>query len=911
MSDRSRTPVAGSVSDFSPTRAPGVLVTRLAQTPFELIDRSQAVRFTFGGKPVEAYAGDTIGSALYASGRRVFSRSFKYHRPRGLMCCSGHCANCQMTVDGEPNVRVCVEPVREGAVVKGQNFVGSFDRDLMQVTDKLGGPFTPPGFYYKTFIRPRRLWPLYEKMLRNAAGLGKLDRNGTERPRIDVDHRHAEVLVIGGGEAGLVAAADAAGAGRHTILVEEGPDVGGALLADPQGHGRAGELAGAALEAGVEILAPAIAIGLFEYGFVPVAHGNQLVKIRAEHVVVATGIVEQPLLFPGNDLIGVMLPDGVRRLVNRFSITPAERAFVVTADDSGLAAAADLERAGVELAGVVDLRADQPPNIEARGRKGRVEAVSVNGKLTRCDLVVMSGSPQPNTKLLAQAGARVEYDARRGVFAPTDLPANVSAVGGAAGDVGEPAVASPVLGYTGGKTFVCFCEDQTTKDLKYAISEGFDSIELSKRYTTVTMGPCQGRLCHVNSIRVYAKATGLDENAIGTTTARPPHTPITLGLLAGHPQEPVKRTSLHHAHEAAGARMMWTGAWKRPHSYGPDAGAEARHVHHAVGLIDVSTLGKLLVTGSDGGAFLDRVYPNRFSDLKAGRIRYGVLTGDAGRIMDDGTVARLDDETFYVTTTSTGADAVYQWFTWWNAVWQLDVRFAQLTGAVAAVNVAGPRARELMERVSSDDFSNEGLKYLDAHHVRVAGVPSLALRIGFVGELGYELHFPSPHADHVWETLLEQGADLDTRPFGLEPQRILRLEKGHVIVGQDTDSESNLHEAAMPWLVKNDKEFDWVGKWATQHAADRGLRTMLVGFESPTGAIPVEGGQVVVDGVSAGRVTSVRRSDELDKVIGLAILPHELAVDGGRFDVRVNGKTVAMRVHLGPFFDPEGARLRA
>ena len=386
---------------------------------------------------------------------------------------------------------------------------------------------------------------------------------------------------------------------------------------------------------------------------------------------------------------------------------------------------------------------------------------------------------------------------------------------------------------------------------------------------------------------------------------------MTLGLLAGRPHEPVRRTALHHRHEELGAAMTWTGPWRRPHSYGPDPAAEARHVHHAVGLIDVSTLGKILVTGPDAGAFLDRVYPNRFSDLGVGRIRYGVLTGDSGRIMDDGTVARLDEETFYVTTTSTGADGVYQWFTWWNAVWFMDVRFVQLTGAVSAVNVAGPHARELMTRLSADDFSNEGLAYLDARHVRVAGVPCLVLRIGFVGELGYELHFPSPLAEHVWDALLDRGADLDVAPFGLEPQRILRLEKGHVIVGHDTDSESNLLEAAMPWIVKDDKEFEWVGKWATRQVAERGLRWMLVGFESPSGAIPVEGGQVVVDGVSAGRVTSVRHSAELGKVIGLAIVPHALAVDGGRFDVQVDGRPVAMRVHLGPFFDPAGERLTA
>ncbi|MGI8972910.1 MAG: 2Fe-2S iron-sulfur cluster-binding protein [Gaiella sp.] len=886
-------------------------MTRLDQRPGERIDRTRTLSFTYDGKPVQGFAGDTVGSALYAAGRRIFSRSFKYHRPRGLVCCSGHCANCQMTVDGIPSVRVCVEPLREGAVVKGQNFLGSLDRDLMSATDKFAGPFTPPGFYYKTFIRPRKLWPLYEKVLRNAAGLGPLDPNGSRTERVEVEHRHVDVLVIGGGEAGLEAAIEAAEAGKSVTVVDEGPEVGGGLLAEAGGVERARASQKAARASGVELLAPAVAIGLFEYGFVPVAFGNLLLKFRAHDVVVASGVVEQPLVFPGNDLIGVMLPDGVRRLVNYWSVKPGERAVVLTADDRGLRAAEDLEGADVEVAQVVDLREGQPPNIAAHGRRGRVTDVMVNGKRTICDLVVMSGSPQPNYKLLAQAGARVEYDTARGIFVPTDLPDHVRAAGAVAGDIGEPAVPHPVLGYQGDKCFVCFCEDQTTKDLKYAIREGFDSIELSKRYTTVTMGPCQGRLCHVNSIRVYAKANGVDENTIGTTTARPPSTSISMGLLAGRPQEPAKRTSLHHRHKDLGGKMMWTGAWRRPHSYSDDAGAEAQHVHHHVGLIDVSTLGKILVQGPDAAAFLDRVYPNRFSDLEVGRIRYGVITGDAGRIMDDGTVARLEGETFYVTTTSTGADSIYQWFTWWNAVWFMDVSFVQLTGALAAVNVAGPKARELMQRVSDDDFSNDGLSYLDAKHARVAGVPTLALRIGFVGELGYELHFPSPQGEHVWDTLLEAGKDLRAAPFGLEPQRILRLEKGHVIVSQDTDSESNLLEAAMPWLVKNDKEFDWVGKWATQHVAERGLNWMLVGFESPTGAIPVEGGQVVIDGVSSGRVTSVRHSKELDKVIGLAIVPHALAVDGGGFDVQVDGKPVAMRVHLGPFFDPAGERLKA
>ena len=287
--------------------------------------------------------------------------------------------------------------------------------------------------------------------------------------------------------------------------------MGGALLADPERHGRAVELKEAARAAGVEVLVPAFAIGLFEYGFVPVAHGNELVKIRAERVVVASGIVEQPAPLPGNDLVGVMLADGCAGS-STGSRSSRRACFVVTADDSGLAAAADLERAGVDVAGAVDLRVDQPPNIEARGHKGRVEAVSSTAShplRPRRDV----RSPQPNYKLLAQAGARVEYDDTRGVFVPTDLPPGVSAVGGAAGDVGVPAVSAPVLGYHRREDVRLLLRGQTTKDLKYAIGEGFDSIELSKRYTNVTMGPCQGRLCHVSSIRVYAKATGLDENA--------------------------------------------------------------------------------------------------------------------------------------------------------------------------------------------------------------------------------------------------------------------------------------------------------------------------------------------------------------------------------------------------------------
>jgi sarcosine oxidase, subunit alpha len=848
------------------------------------------MRFSFEGQPAYGFAGDTIGSALFAAGRRVFSRSFKYHRPRGLLCCSGNCPNCLMQVNGAPNVRVCVEPLSEGADVRAQNVLGSLERDLLAVTDKLGGPFTPVGFYYRTMMRPRRAWPLYEKFIRRVAGLGRIDKGATRSTRYDTEHRQADVLVIGGGRSGRTAAVEAARHGGRIVLVDD--QLPETPLPPP---------------AGVELIAPARAIGIYEGGLVPVDAGRLLYRFRAREIVVATGSIEQPLIFPGNDLVGVMLPAAVRRLVERWSLRPGERAVVITADYPAVTTV--LRHAGVRVERAVDLRRERPRRLRAIGRRGRLRAVEIDGESVDCDLLVMAGARQPAYSLLAQAGARIEFDPARGIFVPAELPPNVRAVGSVTGERSSAERPPASFDGGGGRCFVCICEDVTDKDVKRAVREGFDSLELGKRYTTVTMGPCQGRLCQLGSNRLYARETGLAEGEIGTTTARPPWAPAELGLLAGRGHEPTKRTSIHHRHRELGATMMWTGDWRRPHSYG-DPAAEVRAVHEAVGVIDVSTLGKLLVQGRDSAAFLERLYPNRFGDLKHGRIRYAVLGTDAGRIMDDGTVARLADDRFYVTTTSTGAETVLEWFEWWNAVWRLDVEIADVTGALAAINVAGPRARDLLRRLTDLDVSNEAFSYLDARQAHVAGVPSLLLRIGFVGQLGYEIHFPSPHGEYLWDAILAQGSDLRARPFGVEPQRVLRLEKMHVIVGQDTDSESNALEANMPWIVKFDKD-DFVGRWALEHVRERGLREQLVGFEMANGVVPAEGGQIVVDGRPRGRVTSARWSAELEKAIGLAWVPAPLAEEGAELAIRLDGRLEQAFVRLRPFFDPEGARLRS
>jgi sarcosine oxidase, subunit alpha len=580
-------------------------------------------------------------------------------------------------------------------------------------------------------------------------------------------------------------------------------------------------------------------------------------------------------------------------MVDEWALQPGERAVLV--GEGAATVKLQLARAGVEIA-AVSLR---PETLVAHGRRGRISSIELDGERVDCDLLVVSGGLQPAYSLLAQAGARIEYEPRRGIFIPTELPDGVEVVGDAAGAIVQTPTPALLEG-RGDKCFVCICEDVTTKDIRRALAEGFDSIELAKRYTTVTMGPCQGKLCQLASTRLLARETDTDASAIGTTTARPPWTPVELGLLAGRHHEPTKRTPLHGRHEALGAEMIWTGQWRRAFQYG-DPAAEVRAVHESLGLIDVSTLGKVIVEGPGAADLLDRLYPNRFSDLKPGRIRYGVLTSDGGRIMDDGTVARLDDELFYVTTTSTGSEGVVEWFEWWNAIWGYDAEIVNVTGALAAMNLAGPHARKALAPLTDADLGHEAFRYLDAKEIAVAGVPCLALRIGFVGELGYELHCPATDGGQVWDALVSAGAV----PFGLEAQRVLRLEKGHVIVGQDTDSESNLVSARMQWTIKADKP-DFVGKGAVPHLQ---VREKLVGFTSDI--LPPEGAQVVANGQIAGRVTSSRVSERVGRVVGLAWVDPERAEEGAEIAIRIDGALHAAAVTLSPFYDPEGALLRS
>ncbi len=958
---------------------------RLPPQPGEQIDRGRQFTFTFDGRTYTAHPGDTIASALAAGGVDVLSRSFKYHRPRGLLCCAGHCPNCLVQVGSEPNVRACTRPAEPEMRVSSQNAWPSLDRDAMALTGA-AGRLLPPGFYYKAFVHPRALWPVYERVLRRAAGLGAVDP-ATPPGVYDKQYLHADVVVIGGGPAGLSAALAAAESGARVILADENPTLGGHRRYAGPVEPAVTELIAAVLRHdAITVLNDTTVLGAFEENWLaavtPRPGGERLFKIRGRAVIYATGAYEQPLLFDNNDLPGIMLGSAVQRLIRLYGVAPGRRAVVVTANEDGWQAAADLLAAGIEVAALVDLRANTTPSpgesglstagvsilrgygpTAARGGKRVREVVvaplnsdgqvdTAGAKTFDCDLVVVSVGWAAANGLLYQSGGRMAYDEARGEFLPDALPAGVFAAGRVAGaydlarqteqgrlrgrqaaryaGCGAPPEAatavSPVIEprHTDttvripgrGKRFLCYCEDVTDKDLEISIAEGYDSLELLKRYSTISMGPCQGKMCSQNTIHLCARVNGRTVAETGTTTARPPATPVSLGALAGQHLEPVQLTPIHHWHQANGAKMMVAGLWLRPEHYGNPT-EEVLAVRRNVGLIDVSTLGKFRLTGAGVPELLEKIYINRWRNLGVGRVRYGVMCNDEGVILDDGVTAHVANEEWYMTTTSSGSGAIFEWLQWWlQSGWGQDVHAVNVSEVHAAFNLAGPRAREVLAGLTDCDLANAAFPYMQAREATVAGVPCRLLRIGFTGELSYEIHCPAGYGRHVWESILEAGRAAGIRPFGVEAQRILRLEKAHLIVGQDTDGLTDPVAADMELAVKLDKP-DFLGQRAISRVKRDSPRQRLVGFvmatpdDTPDEGLqimrPLSGGGMDI----AGWVTSSRYSPTLQQSIGLCWLDDDLAQQPGQvFHIRRDGRLVEARVHHGPFYDPQGERLR-
>ena len=955
----------------------------------EIVDRSRQLEFRFDGKRIVAHPGDTIASALMAAGQVVFSRSFKYHRPRGLLCCSGHCPNCLVQIGDEPNVRSCQRPAEPGLEVISQNSWPSLKYDLLSLSQKISR-FMPAGFYYKTFIRPQSMWPLYEKFLRNAAGLGKVDERSVPAPA-DKQFLYADVVVVGGGPSGIAAAQAAAEAGSRVILFDENQALGGHLR-----YRRGGVDAASAsdLEARIDSLVEdervelhleTAVVGLYEDNWMAAVRGSRLYKIRAASIVVATGAHEVPPVFDNNDRPGVMLGSGIQRLLHLYGVVPGKRAVVVTANDDGWQVAADLMAAGVEIAAVAEERTSEDVGaigdelraqgvecffghtIQAARGSGRVrsavlaavgEAAGDGGgkeKVVNCDVIALSVAWAPILDLAYMAGGRGLYNdedaemrlesAVTGIFtagrcrglhsltaeledgarsgsaaaahaAPDDEDGEDSSPHRPSADAVKRSSALMAVPGEGGKRFVCLCEDVTDVDIETAMVEGYDSIELLKRYSTVTMGPCQGRMCSLNSIRLCARNSDRTVQQVGKTTSRPPVTPVTLGALAGQNMEPVQLSPLHEWHVARGARMLVAGLWLRPERYG-DPTEEVAAVRHKAGLIDVSPLGKFQLTGPGVPDLLERIYVNEWRSLRRGRARYGIMCDDEGIILDDGVCARVGEESWYMSTTSSGSTSVSQWMEWWmQSGWGEGVHLVDLTETNAAFNLAGPRSRELLQQLTDRDLSNQKLPYMRVRNALISGVPCRILRLGFTGELSYEIHCPAGLALSLWQELMAAGEEFGILPFGIEAQRILRLEKAHIIVGQDTDALSDAIAANAEWAVKFDKE-DFLGKRDLQRISKEGTAQRLVGFRMVDEQfVPDEGLQIVQsDGRNRrsiiGWVTSSRFSPTLERSIGLCWLPSAVASqDSASFYVHTEEGLREGRVHHGAFYDPQGLRVQ-
>lgn len=576
--------------------------------------------------------------------------------------------------------------------------------------------------------------------------------------------------------------------------------------------------------------------------------------------------------------------------------------------------------------------------------------VASDGLRLDCDLLCMSAGYMPVYQLLCQAGGKLAYEEPRAEFAISGLPVELAIAGSVNGrhaldnvlndgaQAAAQAIAAlglgpqpglpvfhreapvnfdwPIFPHPQGKDFVDFDEDLQVRDIVNATRSGYRDVQLVKRFSTVGMGPSQGRHSALPTARLVAQATGRSISETGVTTARPPFQAEKLAHVAGRAFDPYRQTPMHRRHLEAGAKMMPAGIWQRPAYYGKPEDRErcmqeeARHVREKVGLIDVSTLGGLDVRGPDAAELLERLYTFGFAKLPIGRTRYALMTNEHGVVIDDGVCARLGERHFYVTATTSGVDRIYQQMLKWNAQWRLDVDITNVTAALAAVNLAGPLSRRVLEKVCADiDLSAAAFPYLGVRCGTVADIPARVLRVGFVGELGYEIHVPARFAERLWDVLMEAGGEFAIRPFGVETQRLLRLEKGHVIISQDTDGMTHPGEIDMQWAIGRKKPF-FVGKRSVEILEAQPLKRKLVGFSLPQGSAQPLEGHLVLDGADiSGNVTSCEYSQTLGMIIGLAYVGAAQSTPGMQIPIRVEGGQVvrASVVQL-PFYDPQNQR---
>jgi len=988
------------------------------------VNQAKPVSFRFNGREFQGLEGDTVASALLAHGVHLVGRSFKYHRPRGILSAGSEEPNALISVTHkglsgryEPNARASVVEIVEGMEVASQNHFPSLKFDIGATNDFLLHKFIPAGFYYKTFMWPRSFWnKLYEPFIRRAAGLGV----APDKPDPDIyasRFAHADVLVVGGGAGGLAATLAAARSGAKVILADEQAEFGGQLLSETEAliDGKSAvdfvdqTIAELASLDNVTLLPRTTAIGYYHQNFIGLCQRvsdhlplppegsprERMWKVRAKQVILAQGAVEKPLLFHGNDRPGIMLAGAARTYLNRYGVKVGERAVVTTCHDSAWLAAFDLAGNGVKIAAILDLRERIDEKLCAQAQalgievlagwrvsatKGRLRiksltAAPISGspqpRNFTCDCLLMSGGWTPSVHLFSHTQSALRFDEERQIFLPGDKPKEAchpvgagngtfsldellreAAGAGAAAArdagfkaraqvhktdiafkatgtvIGDVATDSKEMART--RAFVDFQNDVTSKDIRLAVREGFQSIEHIKRYTTTGMATDQGKTSNINGLAVAAQALGRAMPQVGLTTFRPPFTPTSFGTFAGFNRgktfEVTRKTAIDGWAAEHGAVFEPVSLWRRAW-YFPKAGEdmhqavarECKAVRQSLGIFDASTLGKIEIVGPDAAEFMNRFYTNPWSKLGVGRCRYGVLLGEDGFIRDDGVVGRLSTDRFHVTTTTGGAAGVLNMMEdYLQTEWpDLRVWLTSTTEQWATIAVNGPNTRPLLQKLVEDiDLSDEAFPHMSVTQGKIAGVATRLFRMSFTGERGYEINIPARFGRFIWEKLMEAGQEYHITPYGTETMHVLRAEKGYIIVGQDTDGTLTPKDAGLEWAIGKLKP-DFVGKRSlTRPDMVKSDRKQLVGLltKDPTEVLE-EGAQIVFDPNQpvpmkmVGHVTSSYWSATLNRSIALAVIEGGHGRMGETVHVPMPDKIIAATITGTVFIDPENSRI--
>ena len=1000
--------------------------TRIA-TQGRLIDTDKPLSFSFNGRKLRGYQGDTLASALLANDQMLVGRSFKYHRPRGIVASGAEEPNALVNLGSEgrfePNQRVTTTELFDGLEATSQNHWPSLDFDVGAINSHLSR-FLPAGFYYKMFMYPRSFWKhVYEPIIRKSAGLGSAPKD-RDVDRYEHFYAFCDVLVVGGGVAGLQAALTAGQAGARVILMEQTDHWGGRAPVD------GGTVDGAPVDQFVEetlatlrgmenvtLLLRTMGAGVYDHGYAlgyervgdhtPGAAGprHRLWRIRAGHIITATGAIERPLSFAGNDIPGVMLASAVRDYLVNYGVSVGDRTVLVTNNDNAYLTAIALRKAGLAVPVILDARVlpdDRGLVAEAKALGIRVlmghAIASVKGgkRVTgvqicsqagegsvleeiACDAVAMSGGWSPVVHLWSHCGGKLKWDTAHACFRPdVDNPPQgadgmgfVTPAGAASGmfaldDVLHDAhaaaegvltslgmklardVTSPVaerreespmtpvwlMPHGAGpdlraKAWLDYQNDVKVSDVRLAAQEGFVSVEHAKRYTTLGMATDQGKLSNINGLATLAGALDADIPTVGTTTFRPPYHPISLasigGAATGASFQPIRRTPIQDWHEKNGAVFEPVGQWRRPYAFrrGMESTHEAvmrevRNAREKMGLLDASTLGKIIVKGPDAGRFLDMLYTNMMSNLKPGKCRYGLMCNENGFLIDDGVVARIDEDTWLCHTTTGGAESIHAHMEEWLQTewWDWKVYVANVTEQYAQIAVVGPNARKALENLGGVDVSKEALGFMDWVDGTLGGYKVRIYRISFSGELSYEIAVDACHGQALWDALLAVGAGLGAMPYGTEALHILRAEKGFIMIGDETDGTVIPQDLGLDWAISKKKD-DYLGKraQARSHMTDP-ERWKLVGLETLDGSTLPEGAYALGEGTNdngqknmIGRVTSTYHSPTLGKGIAMGLVQRgpERMGEVLKFP-GTDGKVYQARIVDPVFYDKEGEK---